>query len=515
MLSYCKAHPKKVLLLAVFGIFALVQSLTLILSSDDYWWAYMPTLRAVLVELPPNGRYASNILTFLMCHSRILCAVLYQAVLWLFLWLSSRLMHTGKGTPAPALLVPVLAIFLMPLAIYREVMTWISGFTNYTLSVVQLMAFFLFSLRILEGGTNGRRKALTALAMAALGFAGAMCVEHVTFCSIGSALLLLILTLRRHHRIHPGQVTYLAGAVGGALLLLQNNQYGDIFRKGVDTTNYRSLDNSYADISLKFIKELVPQFAKPFYWVHILIAGAAVVCYLHRSSKEAPSRYLRASLLIVCLYAAYSFFTGTMFDLEELTFSYRIRSLEAAFTFLDLIAVLYLGYSLLPRAVFGRVCLFQGAGVLCTLPFLVVNPVSSRCFFAAYCMWTLTAGCYLQQALTHCTGRMRRAGGYFALAAVCGFALLYLNADLVNAWVNGQRIRYLHEQLAQGAAVLQVVELPYDDFLSDPFDYLTVDPKDDTENNAKYRQFVQTYYGFDEAFLQKRILLTDTMHYDL
>ncbi len=109
-------------------------SLVLPFSGDDLDWGMksISEYGSLLVDPTLNGRYVGNFLVILITKHAVIRSLVTALIVMGIIYM------IVKETKAPLIFVCLLFI-LMPVSIFRQSITWASGFTNYTISTLGLL----------------------------------------------------------------------------------------------------------------------------------------------------------------------------------------------------------------------------------------------------------------------------------------------------------------------------------------------------------------------------------------
>ena len=82
---------EQIIIYIIFAVFIIVHCSCLIKTCDDLMWDNIDSLSQMLNSCNPNGRYFTNILTYFICNSSVLCLIVYTAFMGAFLFLIAEL----------------------------------------------------------------------------------------------------------------------------------------------------------------------------------------------------------------------------------------------------------------------------------------------------------------------------------------------------------------------------------------------------------------------------------------
>lgn len=485
----------------IFVLTAVVQALCLIPSGDDFLWAEQPHERFQGPAIAANGRYFTNALTYLMVRNDPAKWALYILFSVLMLYCITKMIQKKDRFISAAF--ACLSLFLVPSDIYKNVVSWLSGFTNYYIGAVCLLLYFVFCGKILRGEALSRKK-ITLLYTLVLGFAASLCVENQTILNLAFSVFIIVFSLVRFKKLHPACAAHLVGALAGLALMLSDANYASILGEGEDKVGFRFAEFDLMTMFSVFYEDLVKYYAKPFALAHIVIAVSLLILFGRKfSGGEKRPKYAIPALVVVLVFAVYSTVSGSFHLFTVTNAAYREQALECALTFLYFVSLLYLGCVLLERFSFTRLAVYLCSSLLSVLPFLVVRPISPRCFFLGGIFWTLTAGELLTAAFdgTNWEDALTLKLPVFAGAAGCALVLCFEN--IMNKYTESVRIRYLKEQLRAGRTrAVEILRLPYPDVSMDTLYAVLVknlEKADDDTENTSQESADETAYSYYEA----------------
>lgn len=503
------------LIFFVLLVFFLVRALCLLLTTDDVWWITFDSLSDMMKTYNPNGRLFTNAITYYICNHYVAMVIVYVLTMGLFLVSMSRLfeLDLGKGKWT-AILFAALVILLSPRYFSTHVYNWISGFTNYIMSAIFILWYIRFCSPVFE------KKEITAsksapLLWLLLGILGSLCVENITIYNFLFGAFIIILSLRSFKKVSLSNITFLLGTIIGCVIMFFNQRYSEIY-SGSDSVGVRSLDNDFTDWMMKIYLNFTYLFARPYFLFHIIITAAIIVLYLKRlKSGGAKLKYAKLFISVIIIFTAYSIFTMTGEELVSLTLAYRVRAIEAALTALYMIALCYMAAGILDGGKRLRAIIYLVSTVVVTAPFIVVNPVTSRCFFAGYIFWALftfeLAAQLIRDRDFFDTAIVKKSATVF----VGSFLFILAYMDVINKYVDTVRTGYIREQLASDEKYIRIIKLPYKHACFDPIDLLedeSIVYHKEGEDCSSPELYCRAY-DVDTALLDKKWVYITMMDY--
>ena len=483
------------------AVFSVIMSLSNYMNGDDYLWYYSFDDPALEEWRAPNGRLFSNQVTMWLVRSWFFRAVFIAVTLAAFLILLGKLFDFEKKIGSAAYYIPLMLFIMIPSATYCETVRWISAYTNYVVSVLFLLVYLLFMFCCLF--REHKPKPFTAVLFLPLALGAGLCVEHMTIYNIVLALAMVILVIKLKKKGIPHALAYLAGAAVSCFLMFGNSMYSEIYSES-DSVGNRYFELGFANIMQNAYSYVVMHYTKDFWLLSAVLTAALTVLYFRSRYRDKKYKYLNVCMTICWLYSSYSVFNMCFGSLRANTPAMRIVALETAFSFVYVVAIAYLINVFLENNARIRAYIYLVSTFLVTAPFLVISPVTARCFFANYMFWILLCGELLCAAL-------KRAFKFKADIVIrTSFVLAFASAFIIsfecisNKYYDVLRFSYIREQMAdEKSRSLNLMLLPYTEYSHD-------DLKDGIEEggqaigNIGYSDYILRYHGIDVEKARKR-----------
>ena len=469
MKNKIKSNTPAFIVCMLYAVFSFIQSICLVFGGDDFWWKCLDSPSLLFGAQDINGRYVTNLLTYAITHSTIIRAISGTILLFgLFIFMALMLRRRGVDT-FWAVFFSAAANYSIPRTIAYLTTNWISGITNYVLSIF-LTFVFLYICKPVFNGEEYKQSQLVGIFTLILGFVGALCLENVTIYNSVLALFMIVYYWIRFKKIHFINIGYFIGSFAGLLIMLFNKNYSAIIGSDQDDIGNRHVEFAFADIIQTIYTDIIMFFAKPFYIVHFCIAICLTILFFkkYQTIKNAEKhKYAKYCLVIVILFAVYSFLVNDKMDLMFLDMHYRIRAIETAFTFMYIISAVYIAYCVLDKTGFLRFTFYISSVVFVTAPFLVVKPITTRCFFATFVFWCMVAGEVFIEVIKTFNIKKNDCFKYLSICCISGFTLYFSYINIENKLVDTLRNNYIIEQFESNAKVIEIVTLPYPNYAVD------------------------------------------------
>ncbi len=468
-------------------IFSVISSLCLFFKFDDYLWYYTMEESSLEKYKIPNGRYFSNLITYTLVHSSVLRFIFCTVILVMFLVIISKLIDFGKISQRISMMIVFFLFLAMPSETYSQTVNWFSGFTNYVLSFLLTGIYIYITFKILFTDYAPKKSFL----MFFLAFVGGLCIENISIYNLIYSIAIIFVIKNRKKKIYSCNIFYLIGTVLALVLMFFNNTYSQIIG-GNDETGIRNFEFSVSDIYFRIYKYVIPNYAKMFWIVHIVIAVSLLIMYLR---KEKHSKYERICIYICMAYSVYSIFDSCFSEFLTISASMKIRAFEGVFIVLYLLSLVYLFIKLMHANSAIRCVIYLVSSLIVTAPFIVVSPMTPRCIFADYIFWLLLTGELFLTAFKNYNFFRTDAFADIIFVLSLTMSVIISGINITNNYYNNVRFDYIKEQLDNNSKVIYLVTLPYPDYAYEDFDELLF--SEILDNNNSYGTYIFRYHGIE------------------
>ncbi|WP_295081440.1 DUF6056 family protein [Ruminococcus sp.] len=501
----------------IFVVYIIVHCLCLIKTSDDLMWDNIDSVSQMLLHHNPNGRYFTNILTYFICNSPVLCFVVYTFFMGAFLFLIAGLFKAELKHKWVAFLFAGSVLLFSPRYFYVHIYNWISGFTNYLISLVFLLIYIRYCLPLFEKKPV-RSKWGSALIFLLIGFVGALCIENITVYNLLFGIFIILFVYFTQKKFYLPNIAYLIGTIAGTIVMMSDSNYKHILEEGDDIA-FRSFELSLSDIYMNIYRDVIVNFSRPYFFLHIIITCCIAFIFAKKYGKaDKRPKYAAASLFIMIIYTVFVFVVDNGEDIAVLSSAYRSRALEAALTVLYICVLIYMVCSLFEGGKRVRAVIYLLSTIFVTAPFLVVNAITGRCFFASFIFWCLFT-CEVSVPVLNSikvmdTGLVKKCSAVL-LVSVLGVNLF---VDVTNKVVDIIRINYIHEQLADDRnRQVKLIYLPYQKNCFDPIKLFEENDLYLNKDGKKY-SYTELYCinnDIDQKIFDKQLMFIEMLDYSI
>lgn len=488
---------KKLLMLYGLILFAFAALVYLVpYSHDDWAWGCEVGLQRLESNFEAyNGRYFGNYLVLALTRSKILQVIIIAFSAFLMCYLPG--LYFGQNT-VMLTVFSALLVFLMPKEIFTQTVVWTSGYSNYMPPILTTVIYFTMIKNIFNGTAPEYNKS-TPVISAALGFAGALFMEHVTLYNLAISCLIILFVLIKFKKMYLTHVAFSLGSLVGTFVMFSNSAYGLIAGANDAQGGYRS--TALSGNLLSMLKDNVETIGEQLFLNNVVILFIISILlvllatfFVRKSADAWKNKLVLASLFtnLVCLIiifakSRYRYWFIAMNSEQSETFT---------LLFMTAVMILYC----LAVAVIVVLCVKDGNTMfkmllvlvsvpVVTVPLAVVSPVSSRCFLPHY--FLLMIFCvvligYLQKEMkfTFTVNKMVLLSMSAVTVASCIF--MFSIYATIHSYAE-RRDEYIQKQISDGKTVVKVCEIPNSTYI-----YLG------TPTEELWTERFKLFYGLDK-----------------
>lgn len=405
-----------------------------------------------------NGRYFGNITVLVLTRSVLLKTIVMALVFTGIIYFISKCVKIKKTY---TILLLIILITLMPVGIFRESISWVSGFSNYvmpTLGIVFIIYYYF------KGGfkTNDKisKRIIIALLLCLLSFSVSLFMEHITIYNLILSIFLVIYTIIKSKQNLVKSISYLLGSLIGTIIMFSNSVYTSIFSH---QDHYRSVvEPSIFNI----IDTLVDKILDLLIYDNYIILGIIITLLIYIVSKsKTKTKHEKNTKRLLCISLSFSLFyiviTNIFPDWNILLEYTKYFELVLGITLFItiIISLLYIKPSYRNKILFLLISI-----IILTGPLLFVEPIGPRCFFVIYIFYVLISLIlidYMKNIL-----KFDFDQGFKTIllgGALCSVIYIFFIYGYIHIKDN-ERLMYIKENMKYSSSVV-FHRLPYEDRL--------------------------------------------------
>ncbi|MDO4475870.1 MAG: DUF6056 family protein [Lachnospiraceae bacterium] len=390
--------------LTLLGLFCLMALFVPYTDDDLRWGCAIGMERLSRGFADYGGRYAGYLIVMAMTRSVVFKTLSMGACLTAVCVLVRAL----SGWEYADLLTAAL-VLLSPLSLFSQTVGWVSGFANYVVGLVVILAVWVYLDRFFKQEKKQNSPA-AAVALLLTGLAGTLIVEHYTIYLTMLAVCTIAFCLWKERRCFLQLWGYLAGCLAGTAWMFSNSAYRAV-AGGSD--GYRKLDEG--NIVWRLIKGLgrICKFGYFDYRVMhglllVMMIACLLVCGKRMGKIQKGLGWLGAAGeggLILCQ-------TVVLSRMESMPVKGAASWICTACCVLSLGSLAVFVLVLFKESVcFARSLFVLASMVVIDGPFLLAKPITPRVFFGSYVLLGLVLSLWLKGILETAAIQAEKADG--------------------------------------------------------------------------------------------------------
>lgn len=459
MINKIKTNPLSFAYFVIFVALLILCSLFPYTGDDWAWGSALGIERLKTWFDNYSGRYVGNLIVLALTRSNILKTVVMSGTVTGIIVLINNITKKQKG----AVWIITLLLVFMPVGLLKQSIVWTSGFANYATSIFFILLYVYYSRGIYEKKPP-KYPLWHILPMFVLGFVSSLIVEHITLYSVVLAIFVLVYAIVKFKKVYASFVSYLAGTVGGTVLMFSNSVYHNVV-SGNDS--YRTIGDNGIVSTVKrafsaYLDTISPEgFFKNFVLNAIIAAVCVILWHSLKNKLSSKAKIIgELSLTVIVMYAGFSL----MFGVGRLYPDERYKLLQGFATAVYILAM-FVFLVVLPLTGDKKAkILFMYFSIGCMIaPLFVVTPIGSRCFFASYVMMIVL----VVELFSNVDDAVKQSVAKYSKTAmiVSSVGLLYLLYVYSSIYVADVHRIEKAQTDSQTKTVIKVKKLPYEDYV--------------------------------------------------
>lgn len=426
-------------------LYFFVMSFLIIPSGDDYfWWSekghYLLTHNFFSTDKitggSANGRYLGNLFEISIMHSPIFAAVVYAAVVTLFIWCLWKLTGHNKIS----LVASLLFLVITQIAYFQNVLFWFAGFSNYLPPVVVLLLYLVLLQNYLK-----TKKSLPLFVYFVLAIIGGLYVEHMTlyqvFVGIVTILLINYLNKKDYHLSAKMAYSYTIGSLVSSVIMFSHPSY--YYDNG---SNYHQISFSISKCLGNFVN-ITHFWIFTFNYLLIVVICFAIALLAFYEIKNRVLKYVLMSLAIIfaMYYLLINLYIHTNYEIDH--YLYKLVDVNKNFAIMDsAVGILVFVFIIVATLIFFRglknlnvkfylFCFFALAAPF----FFILSPLFIREYFSSYVFLFMIAIIYVNKVISVRDYDAKKLAKFLSFCVLIGYAIIMFMM-VSNYQVNLQRV---------------------------------------------------------------------------
>lgn len=397
LLSPTEKKERQHKILFILSIFFLFSILAYLFphNTDDWRYLFREDLsfsvlknHIVTTYTDLNGRVIGNLLGFIFIRLRPLSAIIVSGTMTLSGVLIGKLANV-KSIYGYSLIYIIL--FLVPFGVFNQAFVWSSGFYNYALPVLLLLAFF-YLIRDFFVGKRLKNTLSNIVLSIILGLTVGLFVESLTAYVLICAIILWLWYIVRYKKVSAVFSAYLVSVIGSTIIMLSSPALNKV-TTGSDW--YRGIPRdlqSFSNIFLPNFRDVTGYYLLYNYLILFLISLCLFYLVFKMKQDNSEAKNERKGMLVQLIGSTALLIFLLVFLNIKLSQTYPV-----AYIIIAIIVYVFWGITLISiirktvQETYTRqtVLFFFASSILSVLPLLIVKPIGPRCFWITNVFLTL------------------------------------------------------------------------------------------------------------------------------
>lgn len=345
-------------------------------SGDDWEWSLVQIDSNILSNFANrsnlNGRYFGNLIVSIITKNIVIRGI------FISIFLNLIVIFIKKETKCSLILIWLL-LLTMPINMFNQTISWVSGFTNYVISTF----FLLLTLCLIRKIYNYGSSILYTISTCIIVFLTSLFVENLTIFILMLLIATLLMKLVKNRIIDKHLLLILFSSLLGNIVMFSHPAYLSVLN-GVD--QYRTISSNILNIPNQMFENYAFSIQKYMILQNIVVISCiTILLYLHfKKSKDKEYRkiieYMFIYNFMYVVYATISYISKFEILGEIITVYF-----DGILTGIFIINVIFITYIIFHNKnnfykIFAPLIVIFGL----ILPLLIVTPLGPRNFFMIY-----------------------------------------------------------------------------------------------------------------------------------
>jgi len=439
----------KNLTLVLMFIFLLILSFLFIYTGDDWAWGSQIGIDRLHTFFHNyNSRYLGNIVVIILTRSNLLKTLSIAITSFSIIFLISKIVNPKR---LDLLLLSFLLFLLTPKLIFREAISWTSGFANYTTSTL-LVLIYLYYLKNIQTTKLKNDITLSTFFLFLLGLSTNLFIEHLTIYNLILSIFIIIYYYYKYHEFNKNLFAHLIGSLSGFIIMFTNL---------TTTTGERNIASNFIDTFMKICNNYFGIMYEELIYHNLILNFIFIILIFILMRHQKITKLQKVSFGISLSYVIYSLLNA----IKNLNlFSTYTPHFEGIFTFIFALTTAFLLISLTSNKLLKQRLIFYLISIILIVsPLLFVSPIGSRCFFITYIFFSISIIELVNYLLPQKIIIKKLNTLYLLLIPIICLRLLFIYSNIY--YENKVRLNSINDQIAHGQNIITISRFTYEDYI--------------------------------------------------
>lgn len=357
-------------------------------THDDWGWGITVGIDQ-LIHASLNSRYAGNFSVVMMTRFEWIKNMVMAVVSWTIPYVFSKISGENKREQLMFFWLYNLFVLGMPVILWSQSYGWVSGFANYTISLLCIGVFFLLCKKYFYA--EQEKLSFFEVFSFLIAFVSQLFLEHVSIFLFLLSAFMVVIALRRKKQIKQFIVLFVAN-LSGLLIMFSSSIYKELFSTGATLTHIRGLQRNFVfseneglgemvkNVFYNFVSCRMCQLWQNYSWLLFVVMFLTLAVLL----KHRKTLGLRGKLLITANLLSLIGYFGLLILLYFLK-DYQHKDLILGFFYLWIHVFVCLALMQIPdKQTVKKSIFFWVDAALILIPLSAIAETSSRLYLVSY-----------------------------------------------------------------------------------------------------------------------------------
>lgn len=322
-----------------------------------------------------NGRFFGNVLVILMKHYFVFKVIIQALCITLILYFIRKIINKRSTI---CLLLTLILFFLMPVAMYRESISWMSGFANFVIPAL-MMLIVIYEFKKYYDDKDYKYRWYDYILVFMCGIFMNLFSEHTALFSVAFAIGLMILSILLKRKIKALHIVFLASTIIGCTLMFLSPVYRSIMPRTAGNIDYNN-----STLLEKIINNLKKSnWLRHMFFDNIILNIFISFCYLYNIKK---GNWISRILSIILFISMITFMP--LLSFEKIIIYKKYQLVLSIFIVLINLLIIYILFNK-EKQMLWNLLFYYLASFIVAIPLLAADGFGLRCFFSSYILQLL------------------------------------------------------------------------------------------------------------------------------
>ena len=422
-----------------------------IYTGDDWAWGSQIGLNRLNTFFKNyNSRYLGNLTVLLLTRSTLLKSIVIGTIIFGIINLLYKITNNKR---IDIYLISTILILNTPKLIFKEAISWTSGFSNYATSTFLMLIFFYYIKDIQKNKIDNHTSFETIL-LFILGLSSSLFIENFTIYNLLLTIFLVIYHKYKYKEFNNNLISHTLGSIAGFLLMFLN--------LSSSTSGNREIASTIKDLFLRICNNYFGIIYEELIYHNIIINTLLIIFIYLLMKKIKTNKTQKIAFYFSLSYVIYSLI-NIIYPTWNIFLEYTPH-FEGIYTGIYIITTSHLLITLIKEKLLKeRIIFYIISIIILTLPLLIVSPIGSRLFFITYTIFIIII---LELYNYIFKENMINKKTLKILALIITLSFIHLFSINITTYVENKiRLNKISNDIKENKEIIKIKRFTYEDYI--------------------------------------------------